>query len=115
MGLGMMAQAWNCSTGEVDKESSGILGYMTQNQRKRRRRRTSREEWKRRRRKMTLTTRLWDPGNEMNQERKFQSGSQRISQGCSFIAGLESHQHTQEKDSRRDLSKRKTERLERCV
>jgi hypothetical protein len=58
---------------------------------------------------------MWDPGNEMNQERKFQSDSKRRPQGCSFTADLESHQPTQRKDSRRNVSKRKPERLERCV
>lgn len=64
---------------------------------------------------MTLMTMMWDPGDEMKQDRKFQSDSRRRSQGWSFIAGLGMHRLTQEKDSRRDVSKRNTERLEGCV
>lgn len=60
---------------------------------------------------MTLMTTMWDPGDEMNQERKFQSDSKRRPQGCSFMAGLGSHHLTQEKDSRRDVSTRNTEDL----
>lgn len=82
---------------------------------RRRRRKSRRGRKKRRRRKMTLMTTMWDPGDEMNQERKFQSDSKRRPQGCSFMAGLGSHHLTQEKDSRRDASTRNTGRLERCV
>lgn len=60
---------------------------------------------------MTLMTTMWDPGDEMNQERKFQSDSKRRPQGCSFMAGLGSHHLTQEKDSRRDVSTRNMEDL----
>jgi len=52
----------------------------------------------------------------MNQERKFQSDSKRRPPRAVVLQkALESQQPTQEKDSRRNVSKRKPERVKRCV